>query len=1582
MSSRLNRKQLTDALIAAGVETPPNITIIQLRTIYEQTMSRQINSQPDNVAQSDVSEYGTENIESHQVTDADDEAHFVDAQVDPNVDAAVHDVIISAAAAPNVMISAAASQNAVNSVAAVPVTMTSAGNMEIDQEMELLQKRKQILELRQQIRLLEREDEPAVSVRRIDPADIEQLMNKFSGDDTYYVEKFFSDFEEIMAGVRHDRNVKFMCLRRLLTGTARIYLSTTSAVSYEGLKAELIDEFKQHFSRQEVYQQLQNRVWEKRGESLKRYVLEMQAIASRADIGEDELIDFVVNGLRVPDASVLLTARSIAELKDLLGRHERRIMSRVSVLSAREGGSTKTKLNTAAAAKVSTGNKATINEEAVRCFNCSRNGHYQSKCPYEKRPAGTCFRCWKAGHDHFNCPNPKKILVAMNNAVAAAVTEANDLESTEDGLNDAISAINLVSVAYVIGLNECTEFMNCLSLFDTGSPVSFVKKSIVPLSTYITTFYSKYRGLGNTKLYTYGKIQCQIKFRNRCHDLALFILPDETMAMPMILGRDFLSIFKIQLCQIDDIPKKIISNKIFIDEQSYFCAFNLNNLDEVASLPDRSESLSMFGNTNSESILPVQAGSLLAPNIDAPPVYCDDSFFADICAIDVTESEPLIDISNNLGKQDTDILRAVVINNYLSPTDVHIEPYDYEMSIRLTNDVPFHSMPRRLSYYERTEVQKIVRELLEKRIIRPSSSPYASAIVLVKKKSGEMRMCVDYRSLNRLTIRDNYPLPLIEDCIEYLEGKQYFTVLDLCHGFHQVRMAAESIKYTSFVTPDGQYEYEKMPFGLKNAPAVFQRFICNIFRDLIDSHDIIIYMDDILIATADFKQHLQLVTAVLRRLASKGLELKLKKCKFGYGEIDYLGYSVSPLGIRPSDSHIRAIRHYPMPKNARELKTCLGLFSYFRKFVPSFTRIARPLQALMREGVAFRFTDECVGAFVELRDRLASAPVLAIYSPKRETELHCDASSAGFGAVLMQRLSDGKFHPVLYFSKATTAAESKYHSFELETLAIIYALRRFRVYLEGIPFRIVTDCNSLTMTLGKKQVNPRIARWALELENYNYTIQHRSGVSMGHVDALSRCLESGAAEDGGLGAPLEPVEFHRIVSAVDCGAGHLGNDIGEGECRLTSAVNADEVDFYIQVTQNRDGHIRTLRERLEMEPVRGYELQNGLVFRINGEGLRQLFVPTEMEDNVIRLIHEKIGHLGIEKSCSQLRKHYWFPNMKDKVERFIRNCIRCIMYSAPARLSEHTLHNIPKIPIPFDTIHLDHFGPLPSINSKRKYVLVIIDAFTKFVRLYPTNSTSTREVIACLDKYFSYYSRPRRVITDRGTCFRSLEFDSYLSRHNVVHIKVAVQSAQANGQVERVNSVLRAALSKLCEPINHSDWSNLLTQVEYGMNNTIHGTTKQSPSQLLFGVEQRGKIVDELTEYLDARGCVEPDRNLDQIRSSAYDAIERSQEYNLKYFLEHSTPARTYSVGDYVVIRNVDTTAGTNKKLIPKFRGPYVVHKILPNDRYVIKDIENCQITQLPYDGIVEAARMRKWIIPREEADVVASGDCEQHKSE
>lgn len=899
-------------------------------------------------------------------------------------------------------------------------------------------------------------------------------------------------------------------------------------------------------------------------------------------------IIIIVDGLgeTSANANLLLSARDVRELKELMNRHESRFHRAVPSASAAASS-----VNAVSAARRPAGTRAVDASSAdqPQCFNCSQRGHVKPNCPYTLRNKEDCFRCWKPGHTHETCPGPRmKLILKTAKLQAASAQDEDDVDLVRQ-----FDAVNMESVAQDEDGGRGTDFTGLLSLFDTGSPTSFIKRNFVTKEMPKSKLPTNLKGLGGHRLEIYGRINCRVQFNKKICSMNIAVVPDDAMLFPLILGRDFLHAFNIRLTECKKLSysrENLMEIKEKIEQLPSFSAPSLNETSSILTklslykppkptLPIVSPPIPSPPCRLPKTSLNTQPAAPLAalPSPPEPPRTLDaalippggkpDGELIEIFNIDISGDE--LNIGSKLDSGKRNELEAIVRAKYLS-APATTEPYDYEMNIHLTTDVPFYCSPRRLSYYEREEVHKMVNRLMSEGVIRPSNSPYASAIVLVKKKNGELRMCVDYRGLNKLTVRDNYPLPLIEDCVEYLENKRYFSVLDLKSGFHQVRVADASVKYTAFVTPNGQYEYMKMPFGLKNAPAVFQRFINEVFKDMIAANEIVIYMDDILLATPDYASHCRLLSAVLERLSYRGLQLNLDKCQICFEEIEYLGYAVTAGGIRPSESHIAAIRRYPMPTNAREFHSCLGLFSYFRRFVASFSKIAAPLQKLMRKDVPFIWNESCTAAFEELKSRLVSAPLLAIYNPSRETELHTDASSHGFGAALMQRQGDGKFHPVAYYSKTTSDAESRYHSFELETLAIIYALRRFRVYLEGIPFKMVTDCNSLTMTLAKRNINPRIARWALEFENYDYSVVHRGGASMTHVDALSRY-------------------------------------------RQIAAVNEDEVDFRIRLAQARDQRVEEVKSKLEKGDVSGFQLTDGIVFRLTADHNQRMWVPEEME---------------------------------------------------------------------------------------------------------------------------------------------------------------------------------------------------------------------------------------------------------------------------------------------------------------------------------------------------------------------------------
>lgn len=318
--------------------------------------------------------------------------------------------------------------------------------------------------------------------------------------------------------------------------------------------------------------------------------------------------------------------------------------------------------------------------------------------------------------------------------------------------------------------------------------------------------------------------------------------------------------------------------------------------------------------------------------------------------------------------------------------------------------------------------------------------------------------------------------------------------------------------------------------------------------------------------------------------------------------------------------------------------------------------------------------------------------------------------------------------------------------------------------------------------------------------------------------------------------------------------------------------------------------------------------------------------------------------------------------MRAKISEYIKSCLKCVQFSPFSGKPEGELHNIPKGNVPFNVIHIDHYGPLPLTRNKFKHIFLVVDGFTKFCKLYAVKSTTTTEVINCLNSYFNAYSRPAKIVSDRGTCFTSKEFSDFVTSNNIVHIKIATLSPQSNGQVERINRVITPMLSKEADENSTGNWYLNLSKIEFALNNTINRSTGHSPSILLFGIRQRGEICDKIMENLnEMNNKLEID--LVKTREEASASIIKNQNYNKDYYdMRHKRPNK-YKVGDFVVVRNIVTTPGINKKFLPKYRGPYQVVEVLNNDRYRIKDVPGIQISRLPYDGIFSPANMKHYVL-------------------
>lgn len=832
-----------------------------------------------------------------------------------------------------------------------------------------------------------------------------------------------------------------------------------------------------------------------------------------------------------------------------------------------------------------------------------------------------------------------------------------------------------------------------------------------------------------------------------------------------------------------------------------------------------------------------------------------------------------------------------------------------ELKIILNDETPIYQRARRLPPKMKETVSNQVKEWIELKVIKPSTSDFAANVVPVPKKDNTTRVCVDYRLINRKIIKDRFPLPVIDDQIDALEGARVFSVLDLENGFFHVPIAPESRKYTSFITSDGQFEFLRAPFGLCTSPNVFMRFVNKIYTELIANGTVVPYMDDVIIPAATEEEGLQKLKAVLKVASEYGLNIKWKKCKLLQRKIEFLGYEIEDGKLRSAVAKTIDVKNYKEPKNAKQLDRFLGLTGYFRKYVSGYAFIAKPLKDITRQNVKFEFGTAQKLAFEKLKEIITSRPVLIMHRYGVETEVHTDASKFGLGGILFQRSNDdNQMHPVRYWSRKTTDAEQKWISYELEVLAVVEALYVWRVYLQDYPFKVITDCKAFADAMDKKETSPKIARWAMRLQKYDMKVVHRSGSQMKHVDALSRC---------------HIIQLNGLIDSL-------------------------------KRNQQKDDHLKPIIDIInEKGSYENYMLSNELLYyKVDDE--KRLVVPEKMQFEIIKQAHDQ-GHFKTKKMEEIIKREFYIPKLKEKIERFVHNCVTCILTDRKAGKQEGMLHPIPKEDRPLTTLHLDHLGPMESTRKNYKHILTIVDAFTKFVWIFPVKSTTSEETMKKLQLLTATFGNPSRVITDKGTAFTGSMFKDFCRDENIEVVHTTTGVPRGNGQVERIHRVIISVLAKLSIE-NPEKWFQHTEKVQQFLNKTHQRAIGMTPFELLFGVPMKTKEDVQMKEIIEQEVIESFVEEREQLRERAKVQILALKEENKRTFNAKRKPATQHEVGDLVAIKR--TQFGSGLKLHSKNFGPYKVVKSKGNDRY---EVQKLGIHDGPYCTTSSADYMIRW---------------------
>lgn len=786
--------------------------------------------------------------------------------------------------------------------------------------------------------------------------------------------------------------------------------------------------------------------------------------------------------------------------------------------------------------------------------------------------------------------------------------------------------------------------------------------------------------------------------------------------------------------------------------------------------------------------------------------------------------------------------------------------------IPLLDDVPVRQRYRRIPPSDYEVVKTHINQLLEAQVIRESSSPYASPIVLVKKKDGSLRMCVDYRHLNAKTRKDAFPLPRIEESLDSLTGAQWFSTLDLASGYNQVPVTEQDKSKTAFCTPFGLFEWNRMPFGLCNAPSTFQRLMERMFGDQ-QRQSLLLYLDDIIVYSSSVAQHLERLEVVLGRLKQEGLKARLEKCAFFRQEVRYLGHVISAEGVATDPSKIEAVAQWRCPTSVSELRTFLGFASYYRRFVEGFAKLASPLHKLVAkvtggksgrkkgQSLAQVWTDQCQEAFEGLKSKLTRAPVLAYADFSQTFILEVDASYGGLGAVLSQE-HQGKVRPIAYASRSLRPTErnmSNYSSMKLEFLALKWAMaEKFREYLLGHKCLVYTDNNPLSH-LASAKLGATEQRWAAELAAFDFEVRYRSGKSNRNADALSRQHPvAGGIPEGLVGGSAVPASLHQAIS-VGRGAQAVVSTMsvlpGYSVLDICSLQEADPV-IGVVVKFWEQGKRPGPEERKKLaKPVLTLfqqwdrlVLKEGVLYRRisrpdGGEDVFQMVLPDVLRQEVLTQLHQQHGHQGIERTGELIRQRCYWPGMSADITRWCQECDRCELAKdirpAARGFMGHLLSSRPNEILAVD------FTVLEPSSSGQENVLVMTDVFSKFTMAVPTRDQRAETVARVLvDEWFYKFGVPGRIHSDQGRNFESALIRQLCEFYQVKKSRTTPYHPAGNGQCERFNRTLHNLLRTLPSS-SKREWTACLSQVTFCYNTTPHQATGESPYFLMFGQEPR-----------------------------------------------------------------------------------------------------------------------------------------------
>lgn len=981
-------------------------------------------------------------------------------------------------------------------------------------------------------------------------------------------------------------------------------------------------------------------------------------------------------------------------------------------------------------------------------------------------------------------------------------------------------------------------------LLDSGANVSVVGKKGIELleRLNISILPSQLKNIftvDGTERSIQGVVDLPIKIGNTVQIISALVVP--SLPLFFIFGSDFCNLFKIR---ID------FKNNVW-DIQSDF------SKSKIVTSVDSQNSLNNFY------------------------LYC---------------LEELTFMQRNQMKEVIDSFQEVSSETRLGRTDKII------MNIDTGNAKPFKERQYNMSPYMLKIMNKELDEMLKLGVVEPSHSPWNSPVLLVKKATGEYRFCFDGRRLNEITKHDSYPLPRIDRILNLLRDAKFISSIDLRKSFWQIPLDDSSKEKTAFSVPGrGLFHFNTVPFGLVNAAQTQQRLVDALFGPRFEPH-IFTYLDDIIVTSSTFEEHCSLLYEIIKVLKDANLTVNLNKCHFFKTSIKYLGFVVDRQGLRTDPDKVSVIVNYPRPVTSTDIKRFIGLCSWFRRFIKDFSTLMAPINCLLKgkkKRQPIQWTAEAESAFVKVKNALVSAPILTSPDFDKQFTIQCDASDVGVGGVLTQEI-DGQERVIAYASRSLSRAERNYSVTERELLSLIFLLEKFRPYVEGTVFKVITDHSSLLWINRLKDPCGRLARWSVRLRQHNFTIVHRKGAQNVVPDFLSR------------------------IPSVD------PESESSNEVCLVDIEPVETDKWYISHRDNVLQHPSSYPQ---------WKVENGLIYKLIPSKLFissnnvewKLVVPKSQRLLVMRESHNPpvCAHFGFYKTLSRIQQHYYWPRMRHDVLKFVRSCKVCQSQKLSNTYQLGLMGAEKSVKYPFQVIAVDIMGPFPRSPRGFAYLLVVADFFTKYTLLCPLRSATAGNIVKFVESsVFLIHGVPQIVICDNAQVFAGKTFKKLIDTYEVQKIWFTPRySAQCNF-VERNNKTIGQAIR--CYIDEHKNWDVELAKIQQAINTAYHEVHNYSPAFLNFGrhIPLSGKYYGKVTSTSNFELCPGDRKYFAESQSGIsviYDEVcEKLHKAYLRNSKSYNLRKRDFqfNIGDKVWKRNKVLSEAVSKfsaKLAPKY---------------------------------------------------------------